>query len=101
MISDRANLARERAIVGRDEPAIAERAEVLARKEREARCRAHRAGLTATIGCANRLTRVLDHRNASTPRDLEDRIHLRAEAVEMDRHDRLRPRRQRSGDIVG
>jgi hypothetical protein len=88
---------RQRIVVGRHEPAVAERAQVLAREEREASHRAHAAGGSIAITRADRLRRVLDDRRVGASRDLEHRIHIGAQAIQMDGNDRAGARRDRSG----
>ena len=59
------------------------------------------ADLSVLVRRADRLGRVLDDRNARLAGDLEDRIHVGTQAVEMDGNDRLRPGRQRLPDRGG
>ncbi len=54
------------------------------------------ADRTRLVRGADRLRRVLDHRDAGARRLVENRIHVGAQAEQMHRHDRLRPRRDRS-----
>ena len=64
VVPEQANLVRELLVVRRDEPAIAEPAEVLAGEEREAADMADRARLASFVGGANRLAGIFDDRNA-------------------------------------
>ncbi len=83
---------------GGDEPCVAERAEVLAREEREATGQPERSGVPAADGAAERLRRVLDDRHGCGSRHLENRVHVGALPVEMHGHDRARARCDRRAD---
>ncbi len=80
-------------VVGGDQPAVAEGAEVLARKEREAAERAEAADRTPLVQGPDCLRRVLDDWHARLRRRGQNRIEVRRLAVQMDGDDRLRPRR--------
>ncbi len=92
---------RQRIIVGGEQPGIAEGAEILAREEREASEGADRADRLRFVSGANGLRGVLDHRNAGAICRGHQRIEIGAEAEQMDRHDRLRPRRDRGDGLRG
>ncbi len=51
------------------------------------------------IGGANRLCCIFDDRNAVTPAQREQRVHLGALPVDVHRHDRLRARRDRARNL--
>ena len=74
-----------------DEPAVAEREQVLGREEAERRADAG----ARDAGGAERLRRVLDQRQPER-RELGER---RGAAEQVDGHDRLRPRRDPRGDV--
>ena len=61
-----------------DQAAVARRAEVLRGEEAEAAVLAHRAGPAALVLGADRLGRILDHRQVVTLGDVHDRIHVGA-----------------------
>src|SRR5207244_12526142 len=89
----------------RDRTGVSERAEVLRGKEGEAAEVAERAGADAAELRADRLRRVLDDRDVVAAGDGVDLVHRRALAVEVDRHDRSRLRRDarldlRRGEVV-
>ena len=58
-----------------------------------------RADAPALVLGAVRLAGVLDHDQAVASRDRQDRIHVGRLAVEVHRHDRLGPRRDRRFDL--
>src|SRR5262249_10879928 len=93
MVAEHFQLGCQVAVVGRDEPTVAEAAEVLGRIEAEAGGRADRAGADAVVFGPNRLARVFYDWNATGGAgDLLDLLHFGALAEEVDRDDRLRVR---------
>ena len=68
MVAKAADPGRQPLVVGRDEPGIAKRTEILARKERKAAERAHRSGMSALVGGADRLSGILDDRQSRRER---------------------------------
>ena len=89
--------ARQRRVVRRQQPGVAERAEVLAREEREAAERAEARRPAAP--CRSRRSPAPHPRSTGMPDArgfVEDRIHVGAQAEQVHRHDRLRPRRDRA-----
>jgi hypothetical protein len=81
--------------VRRHHAALARR-HLLVRVEGEDRARAVRAERCTAIDGAERLTRILDEREAVLVRDRAQLVELARVAVDVDRDDRLRPRRDRS-----
>jgi hypothetical protein len=81
-------------------PPSAVGAQVLARIEAEAAGVAEAADRAVLVDRAVRLARVLDHLEPVALGDLEDGVHVGRVAVEMDRHDRLRLRRDLRLDLV-
>src|SRR5204862_2174949 len=74
---------------------------ILGRVEREAGRVAEVARLLAVVFRAVSLSRVLDHREGLTPSGIEDRVHLRGLAVQMDRHNGSRLARDCRCDLRG
>src|SRR5437660_9936473 len=72
---------------------LADRAEVLAGVKAETPDLAHATRTPASISGAMGLARILDDRNAVTPSDRADRIHVCDLSIEMDGDDGARPRR--------
>ena len=101
VIAHQSDARGERRVVRRHQSGVAERAEVLARKEREAAAVAERSGLTPAIGRADRLTCVFDHRDVARARDLQQRLHVDRLSVQVDRDDRFRTRRERAVQAPG
>ena len=81
--------------------AVAGGAEVLRGEEAEAAVVAHRARPPPLVLGADGLGGVLNHDQAATPGDVQDRVHLGALAVEVDGNDRLRARRNAALDLRG
>ena len=79
--------------VGQDHAAVAARAEILGRIERQARGVTPGADRALGPGAADRLRRVLDDGEPVGARQLDDTVHGRRVAVEMDHHDRAGPLR--------
>ena len=75
----------ERRVLGGDEPAVAEREQVLGREEAERRGGAHGADAPVADARAERLRRVLEHRDP-----LRQRVDRRRPAEQVDGDDRLR-----------
>jgi hypothetical protein len=92
VIPQQTEVMREVRIAGRDEPAVAECTEVLAREKREAPDRAHRSSRLTPVGRANGLGGIFHDWHARPSRSREDRVHVSAESVEMDRQNRARAR---------
>ncbi len=79
-------------IVGGAQACVAERAQILARKERKAANVADRADPCAVIvGRADGLGGILDHLQSVPARDRHQRIHIGRLAVQMHGHQRLDP----------
>ncbi len=94
-VAEPAQAIGERAIVGGDRAAVAQRAQVLGRVEAERRG-GRAAADRPTIGRGQvRLTGVLDDRESMTVRHPADRRHVGRLAVEMDRDDGLGTRGHR------
>ena len=72
-------------VVGRDEPAVSEAAEVLRRKKGKCPRRSNAAGAAAVVRSAPRLCAVLDHRHL--PGHVAERPHVRRLTEEMDGND--------------
>src|SRR5437762_4309941 len=87
VVPEQTRFVRDRVVVRDDHAALAGR-HILGRVEREAGRVAEVARLLAVVFRAVGLGRVLDHREGLTPSGIEDRVHLRRLAVQMDRHDR-------------
>ena len=66
---------RQGVVIAGQQPRVTERAEVLAREEREAAAQAAADG-TRLVRGADRLRRVLDHRNRRAARGVHDRIEI-------------------------
>ena len=82
--ADRCARARD---YGRHQPGIAQRAEVLARKERKATERAEAAHLMPIVGRPNGLRGILDDRNARRDRRIDDRVQVGRLTKQVDWHD--------------
>src|SRR5215213_95837 len=85
-------------VIGGKNPTITRATEVLGRIKTETSDHAHRARAASFVSRANRLSRILDHRNPMTPPELKQRIHRRTLAVNMHRHDDFGSRRDRIGN---
>ncbi len=68
-------------IVGRDQAAFPAGAEIFGGVETEASQVSQTARAPSFVLGSVRLRRVLDHRNAPSPRDLDNRIHVRGLSV--------------------
>ncbi len=101
VIAQEPDLARQLLVARRDQPAVAEGAEILARKEREAADRAHRSCLPAVIPRADGLRGILDHRDPGVARSVQDRIHVRALAIQVHDDDGSGLGGDRGADGVG
>ena len=77
-----------RRIVGDDHAAIAGRAEILRREEREAAVVADRAGAASLVLGADRLRGVLDDDQTVLAAIVHHRVHVGHLAVQVHRHDR-------------
>ena len=86
-------------VVGRGEATLAGH-QVLGRVQAEHR-RPELPGAAAAVRRAVRLGGVLDDRDPAALRDLHQRVHVGHQAVQVDRHDRLRAGRDRGLDPVG
>ena len=85
---------RQRRVAGRHDAAIAQGTEVFRRIQAERADRAQRPQFAAAQGRAMRLAAILDHRDAVTRADRQDRVQVGGLTVEMhgdDRTDRRRP----------
>src|SRR4051812_23428173 len=90
MVAQYAELRRELGIVGCDQTAIAEAAQVFGRVKTEAACQTDRAGASAFVFRANRLASVLDDRDAASRiGNLLNITHRGALPEQVDRNDRL------------
>jgi peptidoglycan/xylan/chitin deacetylase (PgdA/CDA1 family) len=89
VLAELASAAGERPIIRHDHAAVPESAEVLRRVEAERRGVRQGSRPSTVVFRAVRLARVLDHRELMGTRELDDRIHVGALAVEMYRNDRL------------
>ncbi len=96
VVAEQPDLVGERGVIRRHQTAVAEAAQILRREERKTSCRAKSTGQLPVIPRADRLGGVLDHRDARLARQLQDRVHVGGEPVEMDRHNRARSRRNRA-----
>jgi hypothetical protein len=101
VIPQAADVRRKLRIIGRHQAGIAEGAEVLAGEEREAADCPERSRLLPLAGGANRLGGVFDHRNVVLRGEFEQRRHVGAQAVEVNRDDGARARGDRRADPVG
>lgn len=81
----------KRIVVGGDRAGLTERTEVLARVKTEAPRVADGARPPTTVLRPVRLTRILDDEEIVAARDFHDWVHVRHLAVQVYRHDRLRP----------
>ena len=99
VVAEQAEAVGERVVVGRREAALAGH-EVLRRVQAEHR-RAEAPGAPAVVRGAVRLCGVLDDGEPVAVGDRHDRVHVGHEAVQVDRHDRLRPRRDGGLDESG
>jgi len=95
VVPQQAGALRERGVVGRDRAAVTECAEVLRRIEAERTGRSERAGRRSVVEGAVGLRAVLDDRKAAAFRQRDDRLQLGALPVQVNGHDRARPRCQR------
>ena len=100
-IAKQGNSSAELGPIGDHRPAFAIGAEVLAGIKAEAAKIADGARAPPLVFGAVRLRGVLDHDEPVSTGDLHDRIHVCDQAVQMDRQDRLRPRRDRGFDQGG
>ncbi len=82
-------------VVGHQGPGFAAGSEVLARIEAESGNHPECSGGTTLVFCAMGLRRVLDQGNPTSLANLQDWIQVKWMSVEMHRHDRLGPRRDR------
>ena len=89
VIAHRADLPREIVVVAADHAAFAAGREMLGLAEREAGNRSEGAGLLPLVFAAEALGAVFDDRKLVLLGDLENRIHIRDDAVEVDDDDRL------------
>ena len=97
-VPEHADLLGELRLARHDHATFAVRAEVLAGIEAEA---AHVAEASCTLALVLGtmcLRGILDHDQSMASGDCQDRVHLRHEAVQMDRHDRTCPGRDGSLD---
>ena len=83
VLPDRAHLARKRAVGRRHQTRVAERTQILRRKEREAAERTDASDGPAPVARANCLRRILDDRHTGAFRNLENRRHVGALAKEV------------------
>ena len=100
-VAQHADLGVVSRIVRHNRPRLAVRAEVLTRIEAEAAELADAAHAASFVLRAVGLGGVLDHYQAVAIRDLHDRIHVAGLAVEVNRNDRLRARRDRLFKLTG
>ena len=87
MVAQQVHLFRQHVVIGDDRPAVAERAEVLGREEREATQIAHGAGPAALVFGADGLGRIFDHYQAAALCDRQDRVHFGTLTEQVHRHD--------------
>src|SRR5262245_43355613 len=80
-------------IIGYDHSAFAIRPEVLSGVEAKATHVRQAPGPTPLVLGTVRLTSILDHREAATPSDLQDRGHVSRLPIQVHRDDRFRPLR--------
>ena len=81
---------RQTGIVRRDRARVPRASQVLRRIEREGGHRAECPRRALLVGRPDRLAGVFENGDAAASGDFQDRLHVRALAVEMDRLDRLR-----------
>src|SRR5262249_24259015 len=80
-------------IIGDNHPAVAESTQVLAREKGETTHMPYRPSLPSfIIPSPNRLSRIFNHIDTFAFNDLNNRVHGRALAEQMDGHDRFCPR---------
>ena len=90
----------ESIVIRGDQTRVAECAEILAGKEREATEQPERACLAASIRGADGLCRILHDGNASFGRDGGQRAHVGAQPIQVNRNDGAGPRRDRGAHRV-
>ena len=101
VVGDLPHAGRELGVVRRDDAGVAVGAQVLARVEAEAGGVAQAAGPPSRDLGAVGLRRVLEHGQAVALGDRQDRRPCRRVAVEVDRQDHLRARRDRGLELPG
>src|SRR4051794_39453437 len=95
VIAQSSQTGRDFVVARRQNPAITRAAEVLRRVKTETPDQAHRARPPSIVRRADRLRGIFNYGDSVSLPDLEQRIHLGALAVKMDRHDDFRSRRDR------
>src|SRR2546429_4801368 len=83
VVSSQATHSRDVRIVGCNRTAVAESSKHLERVEAETTRNSKASCLLLTIPSADRLCRVLDHRQAVSIRDREESVHIANAAVQM------------------
>src|SRR5215212_9617814 len=95
MVAEASQACRDLIVACSKNPTITSAAEILRRIETEASDQTHRARAPSIMSRANRLRRIFNHGYSMTPSKIEQGIHLRALAVDMDGHDGFRAWRDR------